>query len=322
MDTELRRLRQEIERIDSEMGILYSNARSLSSSYLKELSETLQNAFYNLFPKSSISSGSIIIFSIFIIDSFLPVQTSLSDPSKPKYDFDSLLQSAFSTNVSTATSVIGESSQQTSLYDSTPCLSPSISFIEEDIPLLSETPFQDISETPRYPNSVTSMQDQLSVHAEIMSKEQKEQKELKEKDFSLQLDIQSHTLVLYSFSHSSSLVNLLPHVNYDIISIKVTPAFLLLLTSRGSVMSYLWEPSECPLASGLSDVPLPQRLAPSLITSLQLERAIRNKRFSAIDCGETISIALASTGEVYIWGEGKKGALGLGEIEEARQPRV
>ena len=62
MDTELRRLRQEIERIDSEMGILYSNARSLSSSYLKELSETLQNAFSNLFPKSSISSGSIIIF--------------------------------------------------------------------------------------------------------------------------------------------------------------------------------------------------------------------------------------------------------------------
>ena len=319
MDTELRRLRQEIERIDSEMGILYSNARSLSSSYLKELSETLQNAFSNLFPKSSISSGSIIIFSIFIIDSFLPVQTSLSDPSKPKYDFDSLLQSAFSTNVSTATSVIGESSQQTSLYDSTPRLSPSISFIEEDIPLLSETPFQDISETPRYPNSVTSMQDQLSVHSEIISKEQKE---LKEKDFSLQLDIQSHTLVLDSFSHSSSLVNLLPHVNYDIISIKVTPAFLLLLTSRGSVMSYLWEPSECPLASGLSDVPLPQRLAPSLITSLQLERAIRNKRFSAIDCGETISIALASTGEVYIWGEGKKGELGLGEIEEASQPRV
>ena len=172
MDTELRRLRQEIERIDSEMGILYSNARSLSSSYLKELSETLQNAFSNLFPKSSISSGSIIIFSIFIIDSFLPLQTSLSDPSKPKYDFDSLLQSAFSTNVSTATSVIGESSQQTSLYDSTPRLSPSISFIEEDIPLLSDTPFQDIRETPRYPNSFTSMQDQLSVHTEIMSKEQ------------------------------------------------------------------------------------------------------------------------------------------------------
>ena len=61
MDTELRRLRQEIERIDSEMGILYSNARSLSSSYLKELSETLQNAFSNLFPKSSISSGEVRI---------------------------------------------------------------------------------------------------------------------------------------------------------------------------------------------------------------------------------------------------------------------
>lgn len=62
MDTEFRRLKQEIERIDSEMGNLYSNARSLSSSYLKELSDTLQNAFSNLFPKSSISSGSIAMF--------------------------------------------------------------------------------------------------------------------------------------------------------------------------------------------------------------------------------------------------------------------
>lgn len=244
----------------------------------------------------------------------LPIQTSSPDPSKPKYDFDSLLQSAFSTNVSAATSVVGESSQQTSLYDSTPFFSPSTSFVEEDIPLLAETPYVDVNETPIYADSVASTQDQLSLHSEMAPKEQKEN--------SLQHDIQSHTLVLYSFSRSSSFVNLLPHVNYDIISVKVTPAFLLLLTSRGSVMSYLWEPSECPLASGLTDAPLSQRLSPCLITSLQLERAIRNKRFSAIDCGESISVALASTGEVYIWGEGKKGELGLGDIEESSQPRV
>ena len=59
MDTEFRRLKQEIERIDSEVGALYSDARSLSSSYLKELSETLQNAFSSLFPQSSNSQPSI-----------------------------------------------------------------------------------------------------------------------------------------------------------------------------------------------------------------------------------------------------------------------
>ena len=50
---------------------------------------------------------------------------------------------------------------------------------------------QDISETPRYPNSVTSMQDQLSVHSEIISKEQKKKLMPKKAKFSQKLVVKS-----------------------------------------------------------------------------------------------------------------------------------
>ena len=44
------RLKKEIERIDTDMGVLYSNACSLTAIYIQELSESLQTAFTTVIP--------------------------------------------------------------------------------------------------------------------------------------------------------------------------------------------------------------------------------------------------------------------------------
>ena len=134
------------------------------------------------------------------------------------------------------------------------------------------------------------------------------------------MDSRIHVLC---YNHQTdSVSNLLSNLTVDVIAIEATPSFLLMLTSRGSILSYLWDPSICPLASGVSDLPVEQLSTPNLISTFQIERAIRNKRFTAIACGVSFSVALASTGEVYTWGEGHQGELGLGEVEEVAQPQV
>lgn len=133
---------------------------------------------------------------------------------------------------------------------------------------------------------------------------------------------ESHNKVLCSTHQSPAFYNLLPVVQYDVIAVEATSSFLLLLTSRGSVLSLLWDQNNCPPASGLTDIPPDQRLLPALISNLQLERAIRHKRFTSVACGSTFSAALASTGEVYLWGEGSSGELGLGELTFSPQPKV
>ena len=75
-----------------------------------------------------------------------------------------------------------------------------------------------------------------------------------------------------------------------------------------------------PIASGLETIPLSQLAHPCLIPALQLERALRDKRFVAVAGGESFSVVLAATGEVYTWGTGKEGELGLNSIIETAQP--
>lgn len=253
-------------------------------------------------------------------DPFLP-------PQKPKYDFDSLLQSAFSTNNSCTSSVAGDMSRRTSVFDASSMggdLSRRTSMFDgsllspcesgcDDFPLSPSSPVPDgILITNTVSEPVESVNEDVSFHDERNSQYS---------FYDIKLD-ESRNKVLCSTQQSPSFYNLLPAVQYDVIAVEATSSFLLLLTSRGAVLSLLWDQNDCPPASGLSDIPSDQCLSPALISSLQLERAIRHKRFTSVACGSTFSAALASTGEVYLWGEGTSGELGLGELTFSPQPKV
>ncbi len=41
---------------------------------------------------------------------------------------------------------------------------------------------------------------------------------------------------------------------------------------------------------------------------------LNNKHVIRVECGNSFSIALTQNGDVYAWGIGKSGSLGLGEI--------
>ena len=41
---------------------------------------------------------------------------------------------------------------------------------------------------------------------------------------------------------------------------------------------------------------------------------LNNKQIERVACGNSYSLAMTGNGEVYAWGIGKSGSLGLGEI--------
>ena len=130
-----------------------------------------------------------------------------------------------------------------------------------------------------------------------------------------------------SSSSSSSLPEGFPFTTCAICSSSTLPAFT---TSAVSSMCFSSgehateagtnEEVMIPLASGLDTIPSSQLAQPCLIPALQFERALRDKRFVAIANGHCFSVALAASGEMYTWGVGTKGELGLGEIVETSHP--
>ena len=206
-------------------------------------------------------------------------------------------------------SFAGDQSRRTSMFEGLSVMSQQDS-IYEDFPPVAETPIQE---------GVLITQSEV-IESETPIPEQFEQLDQAEMEDVQLIDSRIHVLC---YNHqTNSISNILSNMTVDVVAIEATPSFLLMLTSRGSILSYLWNPSDCPLASGVSDLPVEQLSTPNLISTFQIERAIRNKRFTAIACGSSFSVALASTGEVYTWGEGKRGELGLGELEEVPQPKV
>lgn len=235
-----------------------------------------------------------------------PLPVVIPDVSvKPRYDFDSLLSSAFSPSNSVATSLAGDRSCRVSMFEGLSVVSQQDSFLEEEFPPPSETLIQEevliapIDETP-------TIQDMdLDLPAEEKSE-----------------GVESRIQVLCYNHQTNVITSLLTQLNVDVITVEATATHLLMLTSRGSVLSFLWDPSVCPLYSGLADLPAEQLTNPTLVSTFQLERAIRSKRFTAIACGQSVAVALASTGEMYTWGEGKYGELGQGDVEMVAQPQV
>ena len=319
----LARMKNELDKSERELSSIVSSAYSITSSFFRSTNALLDSAFTHL------------------LSSLHPPATTALSPAvhhnyKPSYDLESLLSSAFRTATPASTRL----SQSASVAEPP---TPSVSFCGSmadrdsvqdhlnDIPTGIETPMQD-------PLNDTPTQDLLAdIPAGIDASPRDGELPLSsDRRLTLESNADStaelaraspkplfahHARLLCVSQHTARCEELLPEAGYDVVSVAVHPSFLLLLTSRGNVLS-LPRDAAPPLASGLATVSLSAPPTPTLIPSLQLERAIRNKRFVAVACGASFALALASSGEVYAWGEGKRGELGLGDITERAQPEV
>ena len=328
----LARMKNELDKSERELSSIVSSAYSITSSFFRSTNALLDSAFTHLL--SSLHT---------------PATTALSPAVhhnyKPSYDLESLLSSAFRTATPASTRL----SQSASVAEPpTPSVSFCGSMVDRDsvqdhlndIPTGIDTPMQDpLNDTPTQDLLAdTPTQDLLAdIPAGIDASPRDGELPLSsDRRLTLESNADStaelaraspkplfahHARLLCVSQHTARCEELLPEAGYDVVSVAAHPSFLLLLTSRGNVLS-LPRDAAPPLASGLATVSLSAPPTPTLIPSLQLERAIRNKRFVAVACGASFALALASSGEVYAWGEGKRGELGLGDITERAQPEV
>lgn len=319
----LARMKNELDKSERELSSIVSSAYSITSSFFRSTNTLLDSAFTHLL--SSLHT---------------PATTALSPAVhhnyKPSYDLESLLSSAFRTATPASTHL----SQSASVAE--PPM-PSVSFCGSmvdrdsvqdhlnDIPTGIETPMQDtLNDTPTQDllADIPAGIDASPRDGELPLSSDRRLTLESNADSTAELARASpkplfahHARLLCVSQHTARCEELLPEAGYDVVSVAAHPSFLLLLTSRGNVLS-LPRDAAPPLASGLATVSLSAPPTPTLIPSLQLERAIRNKRFVAVACGASFALALASSGEVYAWGEGKRGELGLGDITERAQPEV
>ena len=63
-------------------------------------------------------------------------------------------------------------------------------------------------------------------------------------------------------------------------------------------------------------------IIPEIIPTFIHELVVSNKHIVQITCGDSFSIALSNLGEVYSWGNGPEGQLGLGDIRFTYEPTV
>ena len=300
------RLQRSIEQLESHIAHLLSSSLAATGTLLASTAEPLSTAFAALFaaPQPSDSFFPCLFASHKGVSSLgglaLPSSRALND-------FDSLLLSAFSPTPSVSSLTAGIHSRQLSNLDSAQSLSANTA--EFLVSSVSETPVteQDFSPLPAEPIdspagvSPTEVTEGTDVSPEIAPFFGKK--------------VRVFQLV------GGSPRELLASNSYDVVSASRGGSFTLFLTSRGTVLS-LAEGEDCVAGSGIRALSASLRTEPRLIPSLQVERALRHKRLSEVITTGKASFALATTGELYSWGDGPAGELGLGEITQQSQAEV
>ena len=219
-------------------------------------------------------------------------------------DFDSLLHGAFSPTFSGVSSLAGDHSRQISNVDS----SQSFSNPMELSISTSETPVIEQEFTPILTETLDTPQS--SVPIEEITEPSPESCVASEKRVHV-IDV----------PFIGSPRELLSSCSFDVISSAWSRDFTLFLTSRGNALSLI-HGSAIPVGSGISQLPPSMCDSVRLIPSLQMERALRHKRVVEIGTTGKASFALALSGELYAWGEGPEGELGLGDLKETSQAEV
>ena len=175
-------------------------------------------------------------------------------------DWDSLLISAFSPTPSNASLTAGIHSRQLSAVDSVHSLSATDPLISS----ISETPNtdRDFSPIPAEQAEAEPLDSPLSVSPLETPDSPRENKRV-------------HVFVLEDGSPREWLST----CSYDVVSCSAGIGFTLLLTSRGTVLSFA-SSSSVSAGSGVSGVPAGLRVIPRLVGGLEVERALRHKRFA------------------------------------------
>ena len=229
------------------------------------------------------------------------------------YNLDSLLLSAFKTH-SPVEKNSPELNSSNSLKDSATSCSPLEITYPEDTELDSVMTGDSFSITPV---SVVLPSDQQSQTHESCLNEKMSTRESITSSVVYDKDIR-----VWEAQLNQEPWELLTDVSFDITALSATPSFSLMITSRGSIVAQLEKAEVCPIESGLTSIPSSQRLGCSLVPGIQLERALRGKRFVSVASGDCFSVALSSAGEVYTWGRGDNGELGLSDVNETPDPMV
>lgn len=297
------RLQRSIEQLESHIAHLLSTSLTATGTLLASTAEPLSTAFAALFaaPQPSDSFFPCLFASHKGVSSLgglaLPSSRALND-------FDALLLSAFSPTPSVGSLTAGIHSRQLSNLDSAQSLSANTA--EFLVSSVSETPVteQDFSPLPAEP---------IDSPAGVSPTEGT--------DFSPEIAPFFGKKVRVFQLVGGSPRELLASNSYDVVSASRGGSFTLFLTSRGTVLS-LAEGEDCAAGSGIRALSASLRTEPRLIPSLQVERALRHKRLSEVITTGKASFALATTGELYSWGDGPAGELGLGEVTQQSQAEV
>lgn len=306
------RLQRSIEQLESHIAHLLSSSLAATGTLLASTAEPLSTAFAALFaaPQPSDSFFPCLFASHKGVSSLgglaLPSSRALND-------FDALLLSAFSPTPSVGSLTAGIHSRQLSNLDSAQSLSANTA--EFLVSSVSETPVteQDFSPLPAEP---------IDSPAGVSPTEGTEGTEgIEGIDSSPEIAPFFGKKVRVFQLVGGSPRELLTSNSYDVVSASRGGSFTLFLTSRGTVLS-LAEGEDCVAGSGIRALSASLRTEPRLIPSLQVERALRHKRLSEVITTGKASFALATTGELYSWGDGPAGELGLGEVTQQSQAEV
>lgn len=300
------RLQRSIEQLESHIAHLLSSSLAATGTLLASTAEPLSTAFAALFAAPQPSDS--FFFCLFASHKGVSSLGGLALPSsRALNDFDALLLSAFSPTPSVGSLTAGIHSRQLSNLDSAQSLSANTA--EFLVSSVSETPVteQDFSPLPAEP---------IDSPAGVSPAEGTE-------------GIDSSPEIAPFFGKKvrvfqlvgGSPRELLTSNSYDVVSASRGGSFTLFLTSRGTVLS-LAEGEDCVAGSGIRALSASLRTEPRLIPSLQVERALRHKRLSEVITTGKASFALATTGELYSWGDGPAGELGLGEVTQQSQAEV
>ena len=296
-------IKREVETVETHLSRLLSSSLTSISHLLSTFAETLFSSFAKLFAFSQSSqrfSVSLVSFEGVSSLGGVMVQDEVSTIS----DFDSLLHGAFSSPFSGVSSLAGNHSRQVSnVYSSQSFSNPAeLSISTSETPVIEQEFTPILTETMDAPHSTVPIEEITeSSPVPCVASEKR--------------------VHVIDVPFVGSPQELLSSSSFDVISSAWSHDFTLFLTSRGNVLSLLHD-GAIPVGSGISQLPASMCDSVRLVPSLQMERALRHKRVVEIGTTGKASFALALSGELYVWGEGPDGELGLGDLKETSQAEV
>lgn len=96
--------------------------------------------------------------------------------------------------------------------------------------------------------------------------------------------------------------------------------FLMFLTDKGDLFSYNWGASD--VCSGLDNTLGGFKDSPRIIPYFMILKSLDHINIHSVSCGLEHTLALTDSGELYSWGVGSNGRLGIGDTNDFAIPQI